>query len=162
MNAEIERLNYQLKLKNEEFINADSRLKKSESDLDASKKRIFELEHSISGELQSKLAYSAQENEDLKYKLKQLTSYNTEYETRMTKYVSEIERLNGILRTKVDELNASDSRIKNYEIEMELFKKKFTDYESTVNRDVKGQFGLYEQKINTLSQESEDNRKKLA
>lgn len=57
-----------------------------------------------------------------------------EYEARMTFITAEIERLNGVLRSKVEELASSEAKLRQSQSEHEQLTKRYRDSSETVKR----------------------------
>jgi chromosome segregation ATPase len=117
MRQEIEMLTNQLGQKNEENINLEKRLRALQQELDLAKRGTTDFEYKItqiSQEYQTKiLGYESRikqvsgENEELRRRLQDLGDINkkiSEYEYRNTQLSQEVERLNGVLKLKVDEI----------------------------------------------------------
>lgn len=117
MRQEIEMLTNQLGQKNEENINLEKRLRALQQEHDLAKRGTIDFEYKItqiSQEYQTKiLGYESRikqvsgENEELRRRLQDLGDINkkiSEYEYRNTQLSQEVERLNGVLKLKVDEI----------------------------------------------------------
>ena len=77
------------------------------------------------------------ENEGLSRKMQELSNSNrkiAEYEGKISILSQEIERLNGILKSKLAEISNSEEKCRSRDNEIVTYQRKLQEYESTINR----------------------------
>ena len=74
---------------------------------------------------------------------------------------TEVERLNTILRTKNEEIASHESRGRNSEEENLRYRRKNDELEGTMNRELKNQSAVFEQRAAQLNDENEQFRRKV-
>lgn len=89
-----------------------------------------------------------------------MSSAGKDYESRSSKLSQEIERLNLVLRSKIEEYASLEGRARSLEADFDTYRRKSGDIENTL-RDYESKGRYYEQNIATLSQENEDLKKRL-
>ena len=134
MSQEIERLNNALRIKVEESTVFEKKVRSLDDENDQLRRSQNELEYKFTQEWQSKitsyesrirqssldrdgvesrLKQALQENEEMRRRLQELSDITrkvSEYENRIALMSQEIERLNGTLRIKVDEISGWDNK----------------------------------------------------
>ena len=148
MSQEIERLNNNLRAKIEEINQLERDLKNAEFKLTS------EYQTKIST-YESRIRQFTGDNEEMGRRIK-------EYDNRIVSLTQEIERLNGVLRTKVDENEGLQRELKNYEYRVSSeFQSKITTYESRIRQftseheEFSRRVSEYEGRIVSLTQEIE-------
>jgi predicted RNase H-like nuclease (RuvC/YqgF family) len=97
----------------EEVNNLELKCRNHENEIITYQRKTKEYENTISRDLQTKITFISQENEDLKLKVRQLTGEVNkipEFESKFAMVYSEVERLNTILRTKTEEIHTIDNK----------------------------------------------------
>lgn len=90
----------------------------------------------------------------MKGKVKQLTvevNKIPEFESKFTMVYTEVERLNTILRSKTDEIQSLENKIRNYDQEIDKYKRRNEDLENAMHRELKNQSSVFEQRVNQLT-----------
>lgn len=86
-----------------------------------------------------KIRSLVQENEGLGRRLQEITSMNRkigEYDNKIALLSQEIERLNGLLRVKVEDISNLEKKCLAYELELNGYQRKVADYESNFTKEV--------------------------
>ena len=72
-------------------------------------------------------------------KIRELTDANrkiAEYDNKITVLSQEIERLNGILKTKLGEIHNLDEKCRSRDNELASYQRRVQEYETTITRDL--------------------------
>ncbi len=104
------------------------------------------------------------ESEDLRRRIKDLSDSNrklSDYESKLQLAGQEIDRLNQVLKSKSDEANTLDSKLRNSKSELDMLRKKAQEMESGIMIELQSKLSLYEQKNNSLNQENEEMRSRI-
>lgn len=106
-------------------------------------------------EQRRQLAESGKQGAEATSRVKQLSFDNEQLQRRLQEYESkmgfisaEVERLNGVLRGKVDELAATEARLRQSQAENDQLSKRFKD-----SSDVAKRIPEYEAKLGQVGQE---------
>ena len=154
MSQEIERLNNTLRIKVEESTGYEKRLRSLEDENERLRRSQSEMEYKYSQEWQSKITtyesrirqfnqdkegteirvkQMAQDNDDLRRQLQELSNVSrkvAEYENRIALMSQEIERLNGTLRVKVEDISGWENKFRALQQENENLKKSLNQLET--------------------------------
>ena len=135
LSQEMERVNGNLRIKTEEVMSWESRNR----------------------EWETKWARITQDNEELRRRLNDLGELNrkiAEYENKIALLTQEIERLNGNLRIKVEEVSSWESKHRSLIQETEVLKRRNNEFEVTITQQ-------WESKWARITQENEELRRRL-
>ena len=167
MSQEIERLNNALRLKVEESTGMEKRVRAAEEENERLRRGQSELEFKYGQEWQSKittyesrirqsnqdreglearLRQAAQEAEELRRRLQELGEVSrrvAEYENRVALMSQEIERLNGALRGKVDELSSWEGKWRALQQENETLRRSQSQLESKFTQEWQSKITTY-------------------
>ena len=135
LSQEMERVNGNLRIKTEEVMSWESRNR----------------------EWETKWARITQDNEELRRRLNDLGELNrkiAEYENKIALLTQEIERLNGNLRIKVEEVSSWESKHRSLIQETEVLKRRNNEFEVTITQQ-------WESKWTRITQENEELRVRL-
>ena len=135
LSQEMERVNGNLRIKTEEVMSWESRNR----------------------EWETKWARITQDNEELRRRLNDLGELNrkiAEYENKIALLTQEIERLNGNLRIKVEEVSSWESKHRSLIQETEVLKRRNNEFEVTITQQ-------WESKWTRITQENEELRMRL-
>jgi chromosome segregation ATPase len=124
---EIERLTQNLKAKQDDLIKLDQQNRSQANDLETWKRKYADLEadysHTYEVEVTKKYALYEQNMADLK-------KQNEDYRVKITGTMQEIERLNNILRLKVDESVQLNTKINSLSSDIEDYRRKLRETEN--------------------------------
>ena len=172
LSQEIERLNGNLRNKVDENGQLNSKAQALTQEIDVLKRRNNEYEITITQQWETKWTRITQENEELRRRLNELGEVNrkvAEYENRIALLSQELERLNGNLRSKMNENDELSNS--NYKLTQEIdgLKRRNNEYEVTVTREWESKVSRYNYEIedlkgqlNRLSQDNEELRRRLS
>ncbi len=108
--------------------------------------------------LEGRLKQTLQENEELRRRLQELGDISrkvAEYENRIALMSHEIERLNGNLRNKVEEISNWDKNYRILQQENENLKRAQGDMEMRIREELKLQTNTYESRFLMVNKENE-------
>lgn len=95
----------------------------------------------------------------MRRRLQELADVNrklAEYENRIALMSQEIERLNGALRTRVEELSSWESKFRAVQVENDGLKRAQADMEYRIREEMKVQIGSYESQFIMANRQNEE------
>lgn len=142
----------------------NDKLRKIQSEYDLKVSQEYQVQITT---FESRLKQSYQENEEMRRRLQDLSDVNrklNEYEMKIANLSQEIDRLNGVLRGKVEENNAFDGRLRSVQQENDGLRKAINEYEfkfTQITQEFQLKIRTIETSLKTTSQDNEELRLRL-
>lgn len=112
-------------------------------------------------QLRSRVTVVAQENEQLRRRVGELQPLTAQYEERVNMLSTEVERLNGVLRTKLAELRDVEARWQKAAADADEMRGKLNEWAQKFDRELKARTESIEQRVKLLERENDELRRRV-
>lgn len=171
LSQQLERVNSNLRNKVDDNNNLETALRNLQQENERLKKSQADYEFRFSQEYQTqisnfdgKLKQAQQENQELRRRLQQFSEINrklADYEAKIVSLSQEIQRLNGILRVKLEENTSLDGRVRQTGQELENLRRQYEFKITQITQEYQLKIRTSESSFKTMTQDNQQLRLKL-